>query len=116
MRHHQKYFSVESAPDMLAPNFVAVMNTAAIPTAWSNTATNACCKARFNDARFFWDVDQEKKLADRVEDLKKVTFHVKLGSYFEKTERVVELVKELGGNAHAQRAALLAKPTSPRRW
>ncbi len=109
MRHHQKYFSVESAPNMLAPNFVAVMNTAGDPDGLVKHGNERVLRARFNDARFFWDVDQVKKLADRVEDLKKVTFHVKLGSYFEKTERVVELVKELGGNGHAQRAALLSK-------
>ena len=70
---------------------------------------NACCEARFNDARFFWDVDQHKKLADRVADLSHVTFQAKLGSYLEKTKRVVELVEELGGDDHAQRAALLCK-------
>jgi len=109
MRHHQKYFSVESAPHLLAPNFVAVMNTAGDPAGLVKHGNERVLKARFNDARFFWDVDQAKKLADRVEDLKKVTFHVKLGSYFEKTQRVVALVKELGGNEHAQRAALLCK-------
>jgi glycyl-tRNA synthetase beta chain len=109
MRHHQKYFSVESAPNLLAPNFVAVMNTPGDPDGLVKHGNERVLKARFNDARFFWDVDQVKKLADRVEDLKKVTFHVKLGSYFEKTQRVVELVKELGGNFHAQRAALLCK-------
>ena len=66
-------------------------------------------RARFNDARFFWDVDQQKKLADRVDDLANVTFQAKLGSYHDKTERTVALVKELGGDADAQRAALLAK-------
>src|SRR6185312_5780575 len=66
-------------------------------------------RARFNDARFFWNVDQSKKLVDRVEDLAHVTFQAKLGSYKEKTDRVVALVKELGGDANAQRAALLAK-------
>jgi glycyl-tRNA synthetase beta chain len=109
MRHHQKYFSVESAPNLLAPNFVAVMNTAGDPDGLVKHGNERVLRARFNDARFFWDVDQAKKLADRVEDLKKVTFHVKLGSYFEKTQRVVALVKELGGNEHAQRAALLCK-------
>jgi glycyl-tRNA synthetase beta chain len=109
MRHHQKYFSVESAPTLLAPNFVAVMNTAGDPEGLVKHGNERVLRARFNDARFFWDVDQVKKLADRVDDLKKVTFHVKLGSYFEKTQRVVALVKELGGNEHAQRAALLCK-------
>jgi glycyl-tRNA synthetase beta chain len=54
-------------------------------------------------------VDQKKRLADRLPDLKNVTFQAKLGSYFEKTERVVALVKQLGGSPAAQRAALLAK-------
>src|SRR5207248_1474309 len=59
--------------------------------------------------RFFWDSDQKKKLADRQADLAHVTFQAKLGSYLEKTERTVALVKELGGDANAARAAELAK-------
>lgn len=109
MRHHQKYFSVESAAGKLAPHFVAVMNTSGDPEGLVKRGNERVLKARFNDARFFWNVDQNKKLADRVEDLAKVTFQAKLGSYLEKTNRVVALVDELGGNAHAQRAALLAK-------
>ena len=107
MRHHQKYFSVGTG--QLAPNFVAVMNTSGDPEGLVKHGNERVLKARFNDARFFWNVDQSRKLADRVEDLKKVTFHVKLGSYFEKTQRVVALVKELEGSENAQRAALLAK-------
>jgi len=108
MKHHQKYFSVEDAIG-LAPNFVAVMNTSGDPEGLVKHGNERVLKARFNDARFFWNVDQAKKLADRVDDLAKVTFQAKLGSYKEKTDRVVALVKELGGDANAQRAALLAK-------
>lgn len=109
MRQHQKYFSVESAPGKLAPHFVAVMNTSGDPEGLVKRGNERVLKARFNDARFFWDVDQHKKLAERVEDLSHVTFQAKLGSYLEKTERIVKLVDELGGNAHAQRAAYLCK-------
>jgi glycyl-tRNA synthetase beta chain len=109
MRHHQKYFSVETAPGKLAPHFVAILNTNDDPDGLVKNGNERVLKARFNDARFFWDVDQQKKLADRVEDLAKVTFQAKLGSYREKTDRTVALVKELGGDADAQRAALLAK-------
>ena len=113
MRHHQKYFSVEGMQGALAPNFVAVMNTSGDPDGLVKRGNERVLKARFNDARFFWNVDQQKKLADRVDDLAKVTFQAKLGSYKEKTDRVVALVKELGGDADviasAQRAALLAK-------
>ena len=109
MRFHQKYFSVEAAPGVLAPHFVAVMNTSGDPEGLVKHGNERVLKARFNDARFFWNVDQTKKLAARVEDLAHVTFQAKLGSYKEKTERVVELVKELGGDVDAQRAALLCK-------
>lgn len=109
MRHHQKYFSVEKDPGVLANHFVAVMNIPADPEGLVRKGNERVLRARFNDARFFWNVDQQKKLADRFEDLKAVTFQAKLGSYYEKTLRVVELVKELGGNEHAQRAALLSK-------
>src|SRR5207247_11155124 len=106
MRHHQKYFSVEAAPGKLAPHFVAILNTSDDPEGLVKHGNERVLKARFNDARFFWNVDQQKKLSDRVDDLAKVTFQAKLGSYKQKTERIVAIVKELGGNEHARRAAL----------
>ncbi len=109
MRHHQKYFSVEDEAGNLAPHFIAVMNTDADPEGLVRHGNERVLRARFNDARFFWEQDQKKKLEERLEDLKNVTFQAKLGSYFEKTERVVALVKQLGGSPAAQRAALLAK-------
>jgi glycyl-tRNA synthetase beta chain len=109
MRHHQKYFAVEKSPGVLAPHFVAIMNMPSDPEGHVKQGNERVLKARFNDARFFWEVDQKKKLADRVEDLSHVTFQAKLGSYLDKTNRVVELVKELSGDADAQRAALLCK-------
>jgi glycyl-tRNA synthetase beta chain len=109
MRHHQKYFAVESAPNRLAPHFVAIMNTSGDSEGIVKHGNERVLKARFNDARFFWNVDQQKKLVDRGDDLSHVTFQAKLGNYLEKTNRVVELVKELGGNADAQRAAELCK-------
>jgi glycyl-tRNA synthetase beta chain len=110
MRHHQKYFSVENlATGELARNFIAVMNTDADPDGLVRQGNERVLRARFNDARFFWEVDQKKNLEDRLPDLAHVTFQAKVGSYLEKTHRVVALVKELGGNQDAQRAALLAK-------
>ncbi len=109
MRHHQRYFSVEDAEGRLAPQFVAVMNIPSDPEGFVRRGNERVLRARFNDARFFWETDQKKKLADRVPDLAHVTFQAKLGSYLEKTGRTVELVKELGGDAHAVRAAQLCK-------
>ncbi len=109
MRHHQKYFSVTDGKGKLAPHFIAVMNIREDPDGLVRQGNERVLRARFNDARFFWEFDQRKRLADRVQDLANVTFQAKLGSYLDKTNRVAGVVKELGGNAAAERAALLAK-------
>jgi glycyl-tRNA synthetase beta chain len=109
MRHHQKYFSVEDEHGKLAPQFVAVMNIPSDPEGFVRRGNERVLRARFNDARFFWETDQKKSLAARVADLAHVTFQAKLGTYLEKTERVKALVGALGGDAHAVRAAELAK-------
>ena len=109
MRHHQKYFSVTDADGKLAPQFVAVMNIDADPEGFVRRGNERVLRARFNDARFFWETDQKKTLAERKQDLAHVTFQAKLGSYLEKTERTVALVRELGGDGSALRAAELAK-------
>ncbi len=103
MRHHQKYFTAEGT------QFVAVMNTAEDPDGLVRLGNERVLRARFNDARFFWETDQKKRLADRIEDLKHITFQAKLGSYHEKTERIVNLLQELGGDSATERAAWLAK-------
>ncbi len=109
MRHHQRYFSVTGPDGKLAPQFVAVMNTRDDPEGLIRQGNERVLKARFNDARFFWEVDQHKKLADRVPDLAHVTWQAQLGSYLEKAQRMEALVRELGGSQQAQRAALISK-------
>jgi glycyl-tRNA synthetase beta chain len=119
MRDHQKYFAVEDASGKLAPHFLAVLNTDADPAGVIRHGNERVLRARFNDARFFWQTDQKRPLRDRVPDLKKVTFQKDLGSYYEKTARVQKLasltcqsledasVKVRAGIVH--KAALLAK-------
>ena len=109
MRHHQKYLSVEDADGKLAPHFIAVVNTNADPDGLVRHGNERVLRARFNDARFFWDQDQKKALGARLEDLKTVTFQAKLGSYYDKTMRIVRLVSDLWRDKHARRAALLCK-------
>jgi glycyl-tRNA synthetase beta chain len=109
MRHHQKYFSVAAEGGKLAPQFVAVMNIPSDPEGFVRRGNERVLRARFNDARFFWETDQKKKLSDRVEDLAHVTFQAKLGSYLEKTKRMMTLAADLGGDAVAVRAAELSK-------
>jgi glycyl-tRNA synthetase beta chain len=114
MRHHQRYFSVLDAEGGLASQFVAVTNTDGDPDGLIRQGNEKVLRARFNDARFFWQVDQQRPLRERVDDLAKVTFQAKLGSYRDKTDRVVKLSRELARKtgasvAHVERAALLLK-------
>ena len=119
MRTHQKYFAVrDPATGKLAPHFLTVANIAAADGGAAIAAGNAkVLSARLSDARFFWDEDLKTRLADRLETLKGVTFHAKLGTMYERVERIVALAGELAPyvradaetKAHAQLAARLCK-------
>src|SRR5579862_9202826 len=91
MRDHQKYFAVEDAGGKLLPNFLAVLNTDSDPQGLIRHGNERVLRARFNDARFFWETDQKKSLLERLELLRHVTFQKDLGSYYEKTQRVQRL-------------------------
>jgi len=91
MRDHQKYFAIEDADGKLSPRFLAVLNTDSDPDGLIRHGNERVLRARFNDARFFWDTDQKINLRERVEMLKSVTFQKDLGSYFDKTSRVQKL-------------------------
>lgn len=91
MRDHQKYFAVEDAKGKLLPHFLAVLNTDGDPKGLIRHGNERVLRARFNDARFFWQTDQKHPLRERVSWLKNVTFQKDLGSYYEKTLRVQRL-------------------------
>ncbi len=91
MRDHQKYFALEDADGKLSPHFLAVLNTDSDPDGLIRHGNERVLRARFNDARFFWNSDQKISLRHRVEMLKAVTFQKNLGSYFDKTLRVQKL-------------------------
>ena len=97
MRDHQKYFAVEDAKGKLAPHFLAVLNTEADAqgAAIIRHGNSRVLRARFKDARFFWDFDQKTQLKDRIESLKHVTFHKDLGSYYWKTDQNLAVAREL---------------------
>jgi len=96
MRDHQKYFAVEDArTGWLLPHFLAVLNTDGDPDGLIQHGNERVLRARFNDARFFWDTDQKTRLQNRVNMLRTVTFQKDLGSYFDKAERMVNLTERL---------------------
>jgi glycyl-tRNA synthetase beta chain len=110
MRDHQKYFAVEDATHHLAPYFLAVLNTQ--PEEHGDEiirhGNERVLRARFNDARFFWDFDQKIPLAQRLEKLKSVTFQKDLGSYHQKTEANLAIAGTLADLA-LSRGTLLNK-------
>ena len=91
MRDHQKYFALEDANGKLMPHFLAVLNTDSDPHGFIRHGNERVLRARFNDARFFWETDQKKSLLERFDLLRNVTFQKDLGSYFDKTQRVQRL-------------------------
>jgi glycyl-tRNA synthetase beta chain len=106
MRDHQSYFAVErqgagnreqGVESSLAAHFLAVLNTetAAAGEAVIRHGNERVLRARFNDARFFWEFDQRTPLVQRGELLSKVTFQKDLGSYLQKTARVDRLITSL---------------------
>ena len=116
MRTHQKYFAVrDPASGGLAPHFVTVANIQAADGGQAIAAGNAkVVSARLSDARFFWDEDQKIRLEDRLEKLRGVTFHAKLGTMYDRVERIVDLAGRLAPACGADpvvaaRAARLAK-------
>jgi glycyl-tRNA synthetase beta chain len=91
MRDHQKYFAIEDASGKLLPHFLAVLNTDSDPQGLIRHGNERVLRARFNDARFFWETDQKKSLLERLDSLRHVTFQKDLGSYYDKTQRVQRL-------------------------
>jgi glycyl-tRNA synthetase beta chain len=121
MRDHQKYLALEDEAGKLTPHFLAVLNTEATDAGLAviRHGNERVLRARFNDARFFWEFDQRVPLKERVKLLENVTFQKELGSYAAKTGRarglalgLAELAVSRGCQVDAvalDEAALLAK-------
>jgi glycyl-tRNA synthetase beta chain len=91
MRDHQKYFALEDTNGKLLPHFLAVLNTDGDAAGLIRHGNERVLRARFSDARFFWQTDQKKSLLERLDLLRSVTFQKDLGSYYDKTRRVQRL-------------------------
>ena len=120
MRDHQKYFALERKDGSLAPNFLAIINLDKDRAGLIRAGHERVLRARFADARFFWETDQKCRLADYLPKLGAVTFQAKLGTYGDKVERVRAVARwiaeqwfasniPLASVASADRAAELSK-------
>ncbi len=114
MREHQRYFSVVDANGNLLPCFITISNTRAEDMDVVRTGNERVLAARLSDAAYFFDHDVKQPLDARVEGLKKVTYQEKLGTVYDKTQRVMALAGRLADLLNAdksasQRAAELCK-------
>jgi glycyl-tRNA synthetase beta chain len=114
LQDHQRYFPVEDSKGNLAATFVAVSNIESREPLRVVNGNERVVRARLADAAYFWHTDRKRSLASRIEALKGVTFQIKLGSVYDKTQRVRALAKSIAATigcdaAIAVRAAELAK-------
>ena len=114
MRDHQKYFHLLNAKGKLLPYFITVSNIQSSNPERVKNGNERVLRARLADARFFWETDRKQKLESRIDQLKSVLFHQKLGSVFNKSKRIEKLsgliaVQINANQSLSERAALLAK-------
>ncbi len=116
MKAHQKCFSLrDPKTKKLANNFLLVSNLVAKDGGTAITEGNEkVIRARLSDAKFFWDQDLKKPLDEMASALRGITFHEKLGSQWERVQRVEELAFQIAGAVDAdpedsRRAAQICK-------
>lgn len=115
MRTHQKYFSTEDKQGNILPHYIVVSNTRAENSDIVRKGAERVLRARLEDARFYYAEDQKMPLWDYIERLKKVTFQEKLGTIYEKVERISSICSFISDKLHFQqkekllRASMLSK-------
>lgn len=110
MKDHQKYFAVQGADGKgLLPYFVAIANVEAPDMLPVQRGNEKVLKARFEDARFFFEEDTKRPLDRYVDELKEVIYHRKLGSVYDKVLRIEKLAHFLGERLCPDRQAVLER-------
>ncbi|MGS0623992.1 glycine--tRNA ligase subunit beta [Ralstonia sp. VS2407] len=114
MQTNQKYFALTDAQGHLRNRFLIVSNIATGTPEAIIQGNERVVRPRLADARFFFEQDKKKPLADRVPLLSRVVYHNKIGTQLERVSRLQaiagQLAEKLGADvAHASRGALLAK-------
>ncbi|MDT8386992.1 MAG: glycine--tRNA ligase subunit beta, partial [Thiogranum sp.] len=114
MQDHQKYFPVVDANNKLLPHFITVANIASKDPNQIREGNERVIRPRLSDAAFFWNQDRKQKLEQRSEGLRKMVFQKKLGTLYDKQQRVASIAALIAGRigadgADAERAAQLCK-------
>jgi len=95
MEAHQRYFPIEDENGCLLPNFIVINNGNPEEAELIKQGHERVIKARLADAKFFFDSDRSKPLELFVDKLKEVTFQAKLGTVYQKMERVQHISEDL---------------------
>lgn len=109
MKTHQRYFYLEDSSGNIAPYFIFVANVKHESDELIIKGNEKVLRARLSDAKFFWEQDLKNPSSQNLAKLAKMTFHSKLGSMFDKTNRIIELATQLSDSELVKKAALLAK-------
>lgn len=114
MKEHQKYFHLMDAKGQLLPHFITVANIESQDPVQVIDGNERVIRPRLSDAAFFFDTDLKRSLESRREQLKPIVFQAKLGSVYQKTERIAALAKSIAlalnaDPALAERAGQLCK-------
>lgn len=88
MKEHQRYFDVRNQEGLLLPHFISVRNGNNVKLENVAKGNEKVLTARLEDAEFFYNEDKKLTIDELVEKLKNVTFHEKIGSMYEKMQRV----------------------------
>jgi glycyl-tRNA synthetase beta chain len=114
MQDNQRYFPVVDTTGRLMPHFITITNLESRDPQQVQAGNERVIRPRFSDAEFFWLQDRKQSLSSHHETLKSVIFQQRLGSLYDKSERLADLARFIaehnGGNPDwAERAARLAK-------
>jgi glycyl-tRNA synthetase beta chain len=102
MRVNQRYFALRTADGAAAPVFAFVANIEPEDGGAATVAGNErVLRARFADARHFWDLDRKTRLESLVAKLDQVTFHAKLGGQGDRVRRLEALAEHIAPLVHA---------------
>jgi glycyl-tRNA synthetase beta chain len=96
MKEHQRYFEVRNQAGMLLPHFISVRNGNSVKLDNVIKGNQKVLAARLEDGEFFFEEDKKLSIEACVEKLKNVTFHEKIGSMYEKMQRVGQISQVIG--------------------
>lgn len=115
MRAHQRYFAVQAGDGSLLPHFVMIRSGRGGGAEQIRRGTEIVLRARLEDARFYWENDIKGGLEAKIPGLKGIVWHEKLGTIFDRVQRIAQIAEELArslappARATVARAAQLCK-------